>query len=90
MDVPRALACLTLASLVSLGACATYVPPTPASPEAFSRDLNASYSRTWSALTYVAGENCFHIKAFEKASGLMTIDFDLKKISRRTSIAAQR
>lgn len=64
-----------------LGACATYVPPPPASPDAFSRDLNASYDRTWSAVTYVAGASFFKIKAFEKASGLMTLDFDLKDVS---------
>lgn len=64
----------------SLAACATYVPPQPASPEAFSRDLNASYDRTWSAVTYVAGASFFKIKAFEKASGLMTLDFGLKDV----------
>ncbi len=63
-----------------LAACATYVPPQPASPEAFSRDLNASYDRTWSAVTYVAGASFFKIKAFEKASGLMTLDFELKDV----------
>jgi hypothetical protein len=63
-----------------LAACATYVPPQPASPEAFSRDLNATYDRTWSAITYVAGASFFKIKAFEKASGLMTLDFDLKDV----------
>lgn len=81
MSGRRALEILTVAFLVSLSACATYVPPTPASPQAFSRDLNAPYGRTWSALTYVAGENFFRIKAFEKASGLMTIDFELKNVT---------
>jgi hypothetical protein len=66
--------------LVSVTACATYVPPAPASPEEFSRDLPASYDRTWSAVTYVAGASFFKIKAFEKASGLMTLDFDLKDV----------
>ncbi len=70
-----------LAALAFLAACATYVPPTPVSPEAFSRDLPASYDRTWSAVTYVAGASFFHIKAFEKASGLMTLDFDLKDVT---------
>jgi hypothetical protein len=64
----------------ALAACATYVPPEPASPEAYSRDLNASYDRTWSAVTYVAGASFFKIKAFEKASGLMTLDFELKDV----------
>ena len=64
----------------ALSACATYVPPTPASPEQFSRDMNASYDRTWSAITYVAGASFFKIKAFEKASGLMTLDFDVKDV----------
>jgi hypothetical protein len=81
MSARRALEILTLAFLLSLGACATYVPPTPASPQAFSRDLNAPYGRTWSAVTFVAGENFFRIKAFEKASGLMTVDFDLKNVT---------
>jgi hypothetical protein len=72
---------LTLASLGLLGACATYVPPPPAEPEAFSRDLRGSYDRTWSAVTYVAGASFFKIKAFEKASGLMTVDFDLRDIT---------
>ena len=60
--------------------CATYVPPPPASPEEFSRTLSASYDRTWSAVTYVAGASFFRIKAFEKASGLMTLDFELRDV----------
>jgi hypothetical protein len=43
--------------------------------------MPASYDRTWSAITYVAGASFFKIKAFEKASGLMTLDFDLKDIT---------
>jgi len=72
---------LPLAVLVLLTACATYVPPEPGSPEAYSRDLDASYDDTWSAITYVAGESFFNIKNFEKASGLMTLDFDLKDVN---------
>ena len=67
--------------LLALAACATYVPPKPAEPEEFSRDLPAGYDRTWSAITYVAGASFFKIKAFEKASGLMTLDFDLKDVT---------
>jgi hypothetical protein len=73
-----------LAAFAALGvltACATYVPPPPVAPEAFSRDLKGSYDRTWSAVTYVAGASFFKIKAFEKASGLMTLDFDLKDVT---------
>jgi hypothetical protein len=72
---------LNLVSLALLGACATYVPPPPATPESFSRDLPGSYDRTWSAVTYVAGASSFKIKAFEKASGLMTVDFDLNDVT---------
>jgi len=72
---------VSLILVVSVGACATYVPPEPAPPEAFSRDINASYSRTWSAITYVAGASFFKIKAFEQASGLMTLDFDLRDVT---------
>jgi hypothetical protein len=67
--------------LTTLGACATYVPPQPGSPESYSRDLDASYGDTWSAVTYVAGESFFQIKNFEKASGLMTLDFTLKDVT---------
>jgi hypothetical protein len=70
-----------LAVLIALASCATYAPPAPVSQEAFSRSLNASYDRTWSAVTYVAGASFFHIKAFEKASGLMTLDFELKDVT---------
>ncbi len=66
--------------LLLTASCATYIPPAPARPEDFSRDLNASYDRTWSAITYVAGASFFKIKAFEKASGLMTLDFELKDV----------
>ena len=52
----------------------------PLSPEAFSRDLNASHDRTWSAVTYVAGASFFKIKAFERVRGLMTLDFELKDV----------
>jgi hypothetical protein len=76
---PAAL--LLFGCLFLLNACATYVPPTPAAPEEFSRDMNGSYDRTWSAITYVAGASFFRIKAFEKASGLMTLDFDLKDVT---------
>jgi hypothetical protein len=69
-----------LPALIALCSCGTYTPPTPVSQEAFSRSLNASYDRTWSAVTYVAGASFYHIKAFEKASGLMTLDFDLKDV----------
>jgi hypothetical protein len=80
MDRRKAFRWLALIPPLAVAACATYVPPEPASPEAFSRDLPASYDRTWSALTYVAGASFFKIKAFEKASGLMTLDFDLKEV----------
>lgn len=73
-------AILCLAVTLALNGCATYVPPPPPPPEAFSRDLDASYSATWAAVTYVAGASFFQIKAFEKASGLMTLDFDLKDV----------
>jgi hypothetical protein len=81
MKSHNALRRLILATLIPLAGCATYVPPAPASPEQFSTDLNASYDRTWSAVTYVAGASFFKIKAFEKASGLMTIDFQLKDVT---------
>ncbi len=81
MKSQKAFALLILVPLLSLAACATYVPPQPAPPEDFSRDMNASYDRTWSAITYVAGASFFKIKAFEKASGLMTLDFDLKDVT---------
>jgi hypothetical protein len=42
---------LAFATVMLLGACASYVPPAPVSPEAFSRDYRASYDRTWSAVT---------------------------------------
>jgi hypothetical protein len=67
-------------ALFALSSCASYVPPPPAAPEEFSREMNASYDRTWSAITYVAGASFFKIKAFEKASGLMTLDFALKNV----------
>jgi hypothetical protein len=72
---------LPLGVVVLLAACATYVPPRPGSPESYSRDLDASYGDTWSAVTYVAGESFFNIKNFEKASGLMTLAFDLKDVN---------
>ncbi len=75
------LAIAAVMSLMALASCATYVPPQPAPPEAFSRDLAGSYDRTWSAVTYVAGASFFKIKAFEKASGLMTLDFELKDVA---------
>lgn len=81
MNGRKALQILIVAALTSVSACATYVPPAPAAPEAFSRDLQASYDRTWSAVTYVAGASFFKIKAFEKASGLMTVDFQLKDVT---------
>ncbi len=67
-------------ALFAVSGCATYVPPPPAAPEEFSQDMNASYDRTWSAITYVAGASFFRIKAFEKASGLMTLDFSVKDV----------
>jgi hypothetical protein len=76
--VMRRFEALLVAAMLT--GCATYVPPPPAAPDAFSRDLSASYDRTWSAVTYVAGASFFHIKAFEKASGLMTLDFSLKDV----------
>ena len=72
---------LSVTSLWLLTSCASYVPPPPVPPEAFSRDLRGSYDRTWSAVTYVAGASFFKIKAFEKASGLLTLDFDLKDVT---------
>jgi hypothetical protein len=80
MNGHKPIRLLFVGMLASVAACATYVPPAPAPPEAFSRDLPASYDRTWSAVTYVAGASFFKIKAFEKASGLMTLDFDLKDV----------
>ncbi len=71
---------VALVVLIALARCATYVPPPPATPQDFSRTMNASYDRTWSAITYVAGASFFKIKAFEKASGLMTLDFELKDV----------
>jgi len=72
---------VSLILAASIAGCAMYVPPTPASPEEFSRDINASYGQTWSAITYVAGASFFKIKAFERASGLMTLDFDLRDVT---------
>jgi len=80
MHIRNRLAALVVLALMSLEACATYVPPAPVPRESFSRDLNASYDRTWSAITYVAGASFFKIKAFEKASGLMTLDFELRDV----------
>ncbi len=77
----RNRSCLSLVLVLALAGCATYVPPAPAPESDFSKDLDASYDQTWSALTYVAGASFFKIKAFEKASGLMTLDFDLKDVT---------
>jgi len=86
----RARTCLALLLLTALAACATYVPPTAVSPEEFSQDLPASYGRTWSAVTFVAGASFFKIKAFEKASGLMTLDFELKDVTPYVDCGAAR
>ena len=77
---PRRFARLLVPLCACLAACADYVPPAPAPQQAFSRDLPGSYDRSWSAVTYVAGATFFKIKAFEKASGLMTLDFELKDV----------
>jgi hypothetical protein len=72
------------AQLLALGAvacvasaCVPSVYQTPPDPQTteFSRELNASFDQTWSAVTYVAGSMFFDIKNFDKGSGLMTLEY---------------
>jgi hypothetical protein len=61
-----------------LTGCATgvYQPPQAAQTQSFSREVNANFDKTWSAITNVAGSTFFSIKNFDKGSGLMTLDYD--------------
>ncbi len=81
MKSGRRFKLIPLVFFAALVGCSTYVPPQPASPDEYSRDLDASYSDTWSAVTYVAGASFFQIKSFEKASGLMTLDFNIRDVT---------
>jgi hypothetical protein len=65
--------------LTSCGPPGAYVPPPTPPTSSFSRELPASFDQAWSAITNVAGATFFSIKNFDKASGLMTLDYsDLK------------
>ena len=69
------LAAVAGAALVSGCTPAVYQAPPDAPTTTFSRELNASFDQVWSAVTYVAGSMFFNIKNFDKASGLMTLEY---------------
>ena len=67
-----------LIALVMLDGCgppAAYIAPPSPGTTTFSREFNASFDQTWSAVTYVAGSTFFNIKNFDKGSGLLTLEY---------------
>lgn len=69
---------LTLGTFVLVTGCATgtYVPPDFSSqPSQYERIVNKPFDATWASLVDYASQAFFGIDNFEKASGLMTLNF---------------
>lgn len=67
-----------LASVAGLLGCATgtYAPPQAAAqPPQYERVVNKSFDETWTSLIDYTSQAFFGIDRFEKASGLMTLNF---------------
>ncbi|MDD2740365.1 MAG: hypothetical protein PHR94_15665 [Methylomonas lenta] len=78
-NINKVLVLTALASTNLLTGCVpagVYQPPQAPQTLDYSREVNANFDATWSAITNVAGATFFNIKNFDKGSGLMTLEYD--------------